>query len=257
MTASLFGPNTAQRVSAIAAISAGGQESLAHHALSPKRAAPKPGPVDDSSIATPIPYSVPLITWPAPAPITYGTPLDGVEFDASVTFSGIIVPGLITYPPSSGTILHAGANQELLAGFVPSVQNFSGATGSVLLTVNPGPTTLSLTASPVPLGAGGPITLTAAISTTVTGVSSPVGSVTFTTVPRCWARRLPWSRAAHGSRCPNTGAGETVDPFIEIYRLGGQNRLVGKHHLAVLTGRGPIVHVYGVARVRSQSDRPV
>ena len=179
VTASLFGPNTAQRVSAIAAISAGGQESLAHHALSPERAAPKPGPVDDSSIATPIPYSVPLITWPAPAPITYGTPLDGVEFDASVTFSGIIVPGLITYPPSSGTILHAGANQELLAGFVPSVQNFSGATGSVLLTVNPGPTTLSLTASPVPLGAGGPITLTAAISTTVTGVSSPVGSVTF------------------------------------------------------------------------------
>ncbi len=140
---------------------------------------PRRAPIGNADIPTPIPYSVPLITWPVPAPITYGTPLDGRELDASATFTGIIVPGLITYTPSSGTILHAGPNQELLADFVPSVQNFSGAIGSVLITVNPAPTILSLTSSPVPLGAGGPVTLTAAISTTVTGVGPAVGSVTF------------------------------------------------------------------------------
>jgi hypothetical protein len=145
----------------------------------PRVTAPLRGAIGDADIPTPIPYSVPLITWPVPAPITYGTPLDGRQLDASVTFTGIIVPGLITYTPSSGTILHAGPNQELLADFVPSVQNFSGAIGSVLITVNPAPTILSLTASPLPLGAGGPITLTAAISTTATGVGAPVGSVTF------------------------------------------------------------------------------
>jgi hypothetical protein len=147
--------------------------------VSSPAAAAHQGQVEDSTAATPIPYSVPLITWPVPAPITYGMALDGRELDASVTFSGIIVPGLITYTPSPGTILHAGANQELLAGFVPSVQHFFGATGSVLITVNPAPTTLSLTASALPLGAGEPITLTAAISTTITGVDLPVGSVTF------------------------------------------------------------------------------
>jgi hypothetical protein len=174
----VFGSGIVAGKTSGATISGGISVGSADRVPSPAAAA-RQGPIEDSTVATPIPYSVPLITWPVPAPITYGTALDGRELDASVTFSGIIVPGFISYTPSSGTILHAGPTQELLAAFVPSVQHFFGATGSVLITVNPAPTTLSLTASALPLGAGGPITLTAAISTTVTGVDPPVGNVTF------------------------------------------------------------------------------
>jgi hypothetical protein len=57
--------------------------------------------------------AVPVISWPAPASISYGTPLSATQLDATAS-----VPGVFEYDPSSGTTLPAGT-QTLTALFRP------------------------------------------------------------------------------------------------------------------------------------------
>ncbi|HXT35745.1 MAG TPA: Ig-like domain repeat protein, partial [Chloroflexota bacterium] len=61
------------------------------------------------------PAQTPIIAWAAPAPITYGTALDGTELNAVATINGSPVGGTMTYSPPAGTVLHVGANQQLAA----------------------------------------------------------------------------------------------------------------------------------------------
>ena len=65
----------------------------------------------------------PQISWTPPAPITYGTPLDETQLNASVTFAGTNVSGTFTYSPPAGTVLNAGAAQTLSVSFAPSDTN--------------------------------------------------------------------------------------------------------------------------------------
>jgi len=57
----------------------------------------------------------PVITWSNPADIVYGTALSSVQLDATST-----IPGVWVYSPASGTILPAGANQNLAVTFTPT-----------------------------------------------------------------------------------------------------------------------------------------
>lgn len=59
--------------------------------------------------------TVPTLTWPAPAGITYGAVLGGTQLNASAN-----VPGTFSYTPTSGTRLHAGAGQVLSVTFTPN-----------------------------------------------------------------------------------------------------------------------------------------
>jgi MBG domain-containing protein/Big-like domain-containing protein len=59
--------------------------------------------------------AVPLVTWPAPAAITYGTPLGAAQLNATAS-----VPGTFSYTPSAGTRLAAGSGIALSATFVPA-----------------------------------------------------------------------------------------------------------------------------------------
>ena len=73
----------------------------------------------------------PVITWPAPAAITYGTGLGGAELDATTN-----VAGTFSYSPVSGTVLPAGS-QMLSSTFTPSDPGvYSSVTTTVPLTVN-------------------------------------------------------------------------------------------------------------------------
>jgi autotransporter-associated beta strand protein len=56
----------------------------------------------------------PVVTWPTPDPITYGTALSSNQLDASAN-----VPGTFIYNPPAGTVLPAGTN-TLSAVFDPS-----------------------------------------------------------------------------------------------------------------------------------------
>lgn len=58
--------------------------------------------------------ATPLVTWPTPPSITYGSALSASELDASSS-----VPGTFVYSPAPGAILNVGA-QTLTATFTPS-----------------------------------------------------------------------------------------------------------------------------------------
>jgi hypothetical protein len=99
------------------------------------------------------------LTWPTPAAITYGTALSGAQLNA--TSGG--VAGAFVYSPLAGTVLSAGSH-TLNVTFTPTDgADYSTATASVTLTVNPA----ILTVTPAP-------------STKVYGTTNPVfsGSIT-------------------------------------------------------------------------------
>ena len=73
----------------------------------------------------------PVITWPAPAPITYGTPLSGAQLDATAN-----VAGTFAYNPAAKTILTAGMH-TLSVTFTPTdTTDYNTATAMVTLQVN-------------------------------------------------------------------------------------------------------------------------
>jgi hypothetical protein len=79
------------------------------------------------------------ITWPTPAPITYGTPLSPTQLNAAATCGGVTVPGVYSYVPISGTILTAGS-QTLHVTFTPTdTADCPVETTTVTEVVNPAP----------------------------------------------------------------------------------------------------------------------
>ena len=72
----------------------------------------------------------PIITWPSPAPISYGTPLTESEFNASAS-----IPGTFVFTPARGTVLTPGT-KTLEAIFTPQDRsNYAPAQASVSLLV--------------------------------------------------------------------------------------------------------------------------
>jgi hypothetical protein len=75
--------------------------------------------------------AVPVITWAAPAAITYGTPLSATQLDATAN-----VPGAFVYTPAAGKVLTAGT-QTLSVKFTPTdTTDYSTATATQKLAVN-------------------------------------------------------------------------------------------------------------------------
>ncbi|MBX2916007.1 MAG: gliding motility-associated C-terminal domain-containing protein [Cyclobacteriaceae bacterium] len=77
--------------------------------------------------------ATPVITWTNPAAITYGTLLSATQLNASSS-----VAGTFTYSPVSGTLLNAGANQNLSVDFVPAdAANYNSVPATIVqITVN-------------------------------------------------------------------------------------------------------------------------
>jgi hypothetical protein len=81
--------------------------------------------------------AVPLIIWTNPVAIEFGTPLSSRQLNATAN-----VPGSLGYTPSSGTVLNRGAN-SLSVIFTPTdTVDYTSATSTVSLVVNPIPTYL-------------------------------------------------------------------------------------------------------------------
>ena len=82
--------------------------------------------------------ATPLVTWPAPSSITYGTALSSNQLNATAN-----VPGGFGYNPTNGAVLNAGTNM-LLAIFTPSNQvDYAGVTKTVTLVVSREPLTVT------------------------------------------------------------------------------------------------------------------
>ena len=124
-----------------------------------------------SASDTVIYQKLPVITWPAPKAIVYGTQLSGSQLDATANVAGSFI-----YSPAAGTILSAGQH-TLNATFTPTdIVDYSTATAAVTLTVLPGAVTVTLTSSANPIFLTNPVTLTASLPSFA---SSETGSMTF------------------------------------------------------------------------------
>ena len=114
----------------------------------------------------------PVIRWPTPAAITYGTALSSAQLDATST-----VPGTFVYTPAAGTVLPGGV-QTLSVTFTPTdTTDYATVTATVNLTVLQAATTMQLSASTTSVPAGTPFTLTATVNDNVS--QTPSGTVTF------------------------------------------------------------------------------
>jgi hypothetical protein len=83
--------------------------------------------------------ATPIITWPAPEHIAYGTPLSEAQLNATA-----LIPGTFVYTPAAGTVLAAGT-QRLAATFIPADStDYAAAEASVPLVVEPLPNLASL-----------------------------------------------------------------------------------------------------------------
>ncbi|MBI3853347.1 MAG: MBG-2 domain-containing protein, partial [Verrucomicrobia bacterium] len=81
----------------------------------------------------------PVINWTNPAPITYGTPLNGTQLDATASVAGTFV-----YSPPAGTVLNAGNGQVLSTIFTPTdTQNYTSATNTISIDVQKSPLTVA------------------------------------------------------------------------------------------------------------------
>src|SRR6185503_7760614 len=84
-----------------------------------------------ASVAIDVFKATPVLTWPMPADIVYGTALSATQLNATAN-----VPGTFVYTPAAGTVLQAGAAQTLSVRFTPTdVENYLPQTASVAITV--------------------------------------------------------------------------------------------------------------------------
>jgi hypothetical protein len=123
--------------------------------------------------------AAPTIAWTAPAAITYGAALSGAQLNATAS-----VPGTFAYSPAAGAVL-SGGTQILSVTFTPNdTTDYTTATSSVPLTVNPAAQTISFApvSSSVTYGVA-PIALSAtsssglSISFSVSGSAALNGNV--------------------------------------------------------------------------------
>jgi len=106
----------------------------------------------------------PVIAWPTPAAITYGTALSAAQLNATANVSGSFA-----YSPGIGTVLGAGS-QTLSVAFTPSdPADYTSATASVTLLVTQASQTVSLAGVPTTAVFGqGPFTVSAAATSGLT-----------------------------------------------------------------------------------------
>jgi Flp pilus assembly CpaE family ATPase len=109
---------------------------------------------DDASAQATVQLTVtkatPIITWPSPAAIAYGTPLSAAQLNATA-----LIPGTFTYTPAAGNVLAAGT-QTLSATFTPTdTTDFTTAQATVTLVVEGLPNIAMLIPTAVDAGPAG------------------------------------------------------------------------------------------------------
>ena len=146
-------------------------------------------PTDTTDYATPaaatttitVNQATPVITWTAPAAITYGTALSTTQLNATAAFGGSSVAGTFTYTPASGTVLKAGSNQTLSVTFAPTdaTDYATPAAATTTITVNQALPVLTW-ATPAAITYGTPLSATQLNATAAFGGSVVAGTFTYT-----------------------------------------------------------------------------
>jgi probable HAF family extracellular repeat protein len=139
-------------------------------------------PSTSAAITQLVDKATPVITWPSPADIRYGTKLGDAQLDAQAS-----VPGEFTYIPGTGFVFHAGQHQ-LNAFFVPQDADHYNFVPEVTTTINVTPAPLTIAANNQVMVTGRSVPpLTASYSGFVNGDSpaslNPPPTLTTTATP--------------------------------------------------------------------------
>jgi hypothetical protein len=105
-----------------------------------------------ASVNLTVSQAKPVITWPTPSAISYGTALSSAQLDATAS-----VPGIFAYAPAAGTVPAVGS-QTLSLTFTPNdATDYTNAGDSVTLAVNSSSSSgkLSLITTACPAGTQG------------------------------------------------------------------------------------------------------
>lgn len=89
---------------------------------------------DSPQLTQAVKKRVPSLSWAPPAAIIYGTTLGAAQLNAAATYNGNPVAGTFSYTPPAGTVLGAGAGQQLSATFAPTDTATYATTGEVVTT---------------------------------------------------------------------------------------------------------------------------
>ena len=143
------------------------------------------------SVLIDVSKATPVITWAAPAPITYGGALGNGQLNASSAG----VAGTFVYTPPAGTVLPVGNGQTLSVTFTPTdAADYTTAAASTTINVNAAPSPpsgINLVVTKVLTRTGGNVVVQLTVSNTggtpannVTLTSVKVGSLAATPLPQ-------------------------------------------------------------------------
>jgi hypothetical protein len=186
-----------------------------------------------TSASAPSALNIPLITWIAPATISYGTTLSSAQLNATGN-----VPGTFSYSPAVGTLLKAGT-QTLSATFTPTdTKTYSATTASVKFTVDPAAPVI-VWATPAPAAAGttlGATQLDAAANVPGSFVYSPAaGAVLAAGTQQLTAVFSPADRTDYSSAIAHTSL---------VVNAASSNQAL---NVPVITWNVPAAISYGIA----------
>ncbi|AHG88819.1 hypothetical protein J421_1282 [Gemmatirosa kalamazoonensis] len=112
------------------------------------------------SITYTVGKATPIVTWSAPAAITYGTALSGTQLNATAS-----VPGTFTYSPAAGTTLGVGEDQPLTVTFTPTnTTSYETVTKTVTIDVAQATQTITFAGAPASAVYGATFDVTASAS---------------------------------------------------------------------------------------------
>lgn len=156
----------------------------------------------------------PIITWPQPSAIVYGTTLGATQLNATASTSGSF-----SYSPAAGMVLAAGAAQTLFVTFTPAdTANYSSASAVTVITVTPA--TLQVRANDASKKFAHPIpNFTATITGFVNGDSeaSLSGTLGFTTPVTTHSEPGAYPIVPFGVSSPNYDV-QFVNGTLTVYR---------------------------------------
>ena len=145
------------------------------------------------TVAITVVKATPVITWPTPAPITVGTALNGTQLNATTPVAGTFV-----YTPPSGTLLEAGAGQNLSVTFTPAnTADYNPATATVPITVNALSLPTVTLVNPASGSAAGSTAVTISGTGFMTGATVAIGGTAATSVNVVSAQTITAVTAAH------------------------------------------------------------
>lgn len=169
------------------------------------------GRIISSPATLAIAKSVPVVTWSAPASVTYGTPLSATQLNAAAS-----VAGTFSFQPASGTVLNAGPSQNLVAVFTPSdTDDYSSVTVTQRVTVLTVPLTIKADDKAKYYGDPLPTFTASVVSLILTGDGSESGA----------ALSLGFDPAVLRYLGATSGSGATGGALIVNDQLAGKGKL--------------------------------